>query len=247
MSTVNGQAGTPAYMAPELFDGAQVTEKARLQQLAWKRIVQRAHATHSCCPAVCFQVDVYSFAILLWEMLTGQVPWANVPSPMQVIYYVGVLQQRPILPEHAPLPLRTLIEGCWAEAPQSRPPFVEILSRLRKMRDGGVAATSGSGATPLHDASQNVAALGECSDSGAIAVRGAPVASTQTAEATFASFSDQALHSYTSSSALSIELHSAPGSPAAVAAMSGGTPLTAPNAGAPQVHGHPPSDKGLPI
>ena len=27
VSTVNGQAGTPSYMSPELFDGAPVTEK----------------------------------------------------------------------------------------------------------------------------------------------------------------------------------------------------------------------------
>lgn len=29
VSTANGQAGTPAYMAPELFDGKPVTEKVR--------------------------------------------------------------------------------------------------------------------------------------------------------------------------------------------------------------------------
>jgi serine/threonine protein kinase len=34
VSTVNGQAGTPSYMAPELFDGAPVTEKARSRRRA---------------------------------------------------------------------------------------------------------------------------------------------------------------------------------------------------------------------
>lgn len=29
VSTANGQAGTPAFMAPELFDGAPASEKVR--------------------------------------------------------------------------------------------------------------------------------------------------------------------------------------------------------------------------
>ena len=105
VSTQNGQAGTPAYMAPELFDGAPATEK----------------------------VDVYSFAILMWEMLTGEVPWGKVPSPMQIIYYVGVLAQRPTIPPECYPPLRDLIEKCWSESPAARPPFTSILASLQKM------------------------------------------------------------------------------------------------------------------
>ena len=30
------------------------------------------------------QIDVFSFGILLWEMLTGQLPWGELSSPMQV-------------------------------------------------------------------------------------------------------------------------------------------------------------------
>lgn len=106
LSTVNGQAGTPAYMAPELFDGGSVTEK----------------------------VDVYSFGILLWECLTGQIPWHDVPSPMQIIYYVGVLNQRPKMPVIAPENLKQLIQECWKENPKDRPTFKEILVRLLEMQ-----------------------------------------------------------------------------------------------------------------
>jgi serine/threonine protein kinase len=107
VSTVNGQAGTPCYMAPELFDGAQVTEK----------------------------VDVYSFAVLIWEMITGQIPWSHIPSPMQIIYYVGVLSQRPVIPEQCLPSLKELIQHCWAESPTSRPSFKTILERLKEIQE----------------------------------------------------------------------------------------------------------------
>jgi serine/threonine protein kinase len=95
-----------AMQSPELFDGGSVTEK----------------------------VDVYSYGIMLWEMLTGKVPWGDVPSPMQIIYYVGVLQQRPPLPPMCQPALRELIQACWSEAPSSRPSFKEILARLRELQ-----------------------------------------------------------------------------------------------------------------
>lgn len=44
ISTANNQAGTPTYMAPEMFEGKRITES----------------------------VDIYSFGILLWECYTGE-------------------------------------------------------------------------------------------------------------------------------------------------------------------------------
>ncbi|PSC72410.1 Serine threonine-kinase CTR1 [Micractinium conductrix] len=103
VSTANGQAGTPAYMAPEMFDSKPITEK----------------------------VDVYSFAVLLWEMNSGRVPWRQLAGPMQIIFQVGVMRQRLPLPDHCPPFLRALIEECWAEEPTARPAFPHILHRLR--------------------------------------------------------------------------------------------------------------------
>lgn len=171
VSTINGQAGTPAYMAPELFDGGQVTEK----------------------------VDVYSFAILMWEMLTGNVPWGNVPSPMQIIYYVGVLQQRPTMPEGCPEALRKLIERCWSELPSDRPEFREILDTLKSIK-----------AESERDGTGNWAHVVDSSIEGSDGESGEPrlltdayiERSNRTAVApgasTHSSFNTQALHSYAS-------------------------------------------------
>lgn len=126
VSTVNGQAGTPAYMAPELFDGLNATEK----------------------------VDVYSFAILLWECLTGKVPWGHVPSPMQIIYYVGVLNQRPALPADGSVPadLERLIQDCWVVDPTKRPGFDSILERLQGMQKEDWATVESRPVSPMAEA-----------------------------------------------------------------------------------------------
>lgn len=61
-----GAAGTPVYMAPELFRG-----------------VPGASADEKC--------DVYSFGVLLWECITGRVPWEWMTNHMQVIFAVAVV------------------------------------------------------------------------------------------------------------------------------------------------------------
>ena len=128
VSTVNGQAGTPTYMAPELFDGGNVTEK----------------------------VDCYAFGILLWEMLTGKVPWGDVPSPMQIIYYVGVLGQRPPIPSQTPQSLRDLMMSCWADDPATRPSFTEIIAILNEIKvefesNGKIDEIFGSDSHPISE------------------------------------------------------------------------------------------------
>ncbi|KAK9820285.1 hypothetical protein WJX72_008607 [[Myrmecia] bisecta] len=104
ISTKNNTAGTPAYMAPEMFEGHRVTEK----------------------------IDAFSFGILLWECYTGELPWSQLSSPMQVIYVVGVLKQRLQIPTTCPPGLQHLIKHCWQHVPEDRPGFPEILQRLQE-------------------------------------------------------------------------------------------------------------------
>lgn len=46
-----------------------------------------------CSAGFAVQVDSYSYAVLCWEMLTGQVPWQELQTPMQIIFQVGVMHQ----------------------------------------------------------------------------------------------------------------------------------------------------------
>ncbi|XP_045801903.1 uncharacterized protein LOC123895538 isoform X2 [Trifolium pratense] len=101
-----GVRGTLPWMAPELLNGSsnKVSEK----------------------------VDVFSFGILLWEILTGEEPYANMHYGAII---GGIVNNtlRPAIPSHCDLEWRTLMEQCWAPNPVARPSFTEIASRLRIM------------------------------------------------------------------------------------------------------------------
>jgi serine/threonine protein kinase len=74
-------------------------------------------------------VDVYSYGILLWEMLTKELPFEG-RDPVQIIYAVAMKGERPIIPEGSPAALTELIERCWAQDCRARPAFSEIVSLI---------------------------------------------------------------------------------------------------------------------
>ncbi|KAK8852969.1 hypothetical protein M9Y10_017966 [Tritrichomonas musculus] len=90
-------AGTPNYMAPEFFQGGHYNK----------------------------EVDVYSFGMMLWEMLTKEVPFYGLETP-QVIYSVVFQKKRPEIPDTTPSKLKLIIELCWAQDPKERPSFDKI-------------------------------------------------------------------------------------------------------------------------
>lgn len=100
---MTGLFGTTNYMAPEFIQGEEYNEK----------------------------VDVYSFGLILWEMLTNSVPFQGLESA-QVIYTVVVQQSRPPIPENTPPYLSKLIMQCWSPDPNERPSFEKIVPLFEK-------------------------------------------------------------------------------------------------------------------
>ncbi|KAL8151462.1 hypothetical protein V2J09_021270 [Rumex salicifolius] len=101
-----GVRGTLPWMAPELLNGSssKVSEK----------------------------VDVFSFGIVLWEILTGEEPYSNMHYGAII---GGIVNNtlRPSIPSFCDAEWRLLMEQCWSPDPSARPCFTEIARRLRAM------------------------------------------------------------------------------------------------------------------
>ncbi|TVU22760.1 hypothetical protein EJB05_32478 [Eragrostis curvula] len=77
------------------------------------------------------KVDVYSFGLLLWEMVSGRIPYENL-TPYQVAYAVANRNMKPTIPPECPSALRPLIEQCCALQPDKRPDFWQIVKVLEQ-------------------------------------------------------------------------------------------------------------------
>uniref|UniRef100_A0A6Q2ZA88 Mitogen-activated protein kinase kinase kinase 12 n=1 Tax=Esox lucius TaxID=8010 RepID=A0A6Q2ZA88_ESOLU len=94
-------AGTVAWMAPEVIRNEPVSEK----------------------------VDIWSFGVVLWEMLTGEVPYKDVDSSA-IIWGVGNNSLNLPIPESCPDGFKILLKQCWNCKPRNRPSFRQILLHL---------------------------------------------------------------------------------------------------------------------
>lgn len=100
---MTNNVGTVAWISPEVFGKKNYTEKA----------------------------DVYSYGIILWELITRQMPFGNVEAftiPLMVSR-----GERPEIPKDCPLEWKKLIKSCWHQKSQMRPSFKKVLFKLRDM------------------------------------------------------------------------------------------------------------------
>ncbi|KAL2097264.1 hypothetical protein ACEWY4_006471 [Coilia grayii] len=99
-------AGTLYYMAPEHL--------------------QSIHARSS------EKSDVYSFAIVIWVILTSKEPYENARSEDQICQCVrqGDRPDNESIPEGTPQEIISLMKQCWAQDPQQRPTFKEAYEKF---------------------------------------------------------------------------------------------------------------------
>jgi serine/threonine protein kinase len=94
--------GTPLWMAPEVMMFQEFNEKC----------------------------DVYSYGIVLWEILTREEPFAQYQSFDKFKEAICVRHERPEIPADCVPSLRNLMESCWHPEPAKRPSFKEIIENL---------------------------------------------------------------------------------------------------------------------
>ncbi|XP_035391971.1 mitogen-activated protein kinase kinase kinase 20 isoform X2 [Electrophorus electricus] len=76
--------------------------------------------------------DTYSYGVVLWEMLTCEIPFKGLEG-LQVAWLVVEKNERLTIPSTCPASFAGLMRRCWETEPVKRPLFKEILSILETM------------------------------------------------------------------------------------------------------------------
>eukprot|EP00039_Didymoeca_costata_P009680 m.128904 g.128904 ORF g.128904 m.128904 type:complete len:671 (-) comp14568_c0_seq2:1531-3543(-) len=97
------QMGTPAWMSPEMIRGDA--------------------------DKLCEKCDVWSFGVILWELLTREHPFDGYEEA-QILWLVG--NHRLCLPiGEVPQRFANVMRSCWEPEPSNRPSFLELEEKLR--------------------------------------------------------------------------------------------------------------------
>ncbi|XP_071225915.1 mitogen-activated protein kinase kinase kinase 7-like isoform X2 [Salvelinus alpinus] len=91
--------GSAAWMAPEVFEGINYSEKC----------------------------DVFSWGIILWEVITRRKPFDEIGGPAFRIMWAVHNGTRPPLIKSLPKPIESLMTRCWSKDPSQRPSMEEIV------------------------------------------------------------------------------------------------------------------------
>uniref|UniRef100_A0A4W5PZS1 Mitogen-activated protein kinase kinase kinase 20 n=1 Tax=Hucho hucho TaxID=62062 RepID=A0A4W5PZS1_9TELE len=78
--------------------------------------------------------DTYSYGVVLWEMLTREVPFKGFEG-LQVAWLVVEKQERLTIPTSCPPSFADLMKKCWLAEPKERPVFKQVLGTLETMSE----------------------------------------------------------------------------------------------------------------
>uniref|UniRef100_A0A8C4SQ75 mitogen-activated protein kinase kinase kinase n=1 Tax=Erpetoichthys calabaricus TaxID=27687 RepID=A0A8C4SQ75_ERPCA len=80
----------------------------------------------------------FSYGVLLWELLTGEVPYRGIDG-LAVAYGVAVNKLTLPIPSTCPEQFAKLMEECWDQDPHIRPSFSTILEQLTAIEEAVMA------------------------------------------------------------------------------------------------------------
>uniref|UniRef100_A0A3Q3KAV5 mitogen-activated protein kinase kinase kinase n=1 Tax=Monopterus albus TaxID=43700 RepID=A0A3Q3KAV5_MONAL len=107
-TTKMSAAGTYAWMAPEVIRSSTFSKGS----------------------------DIWSYGVLLWELLTGEVPFRGIDT-LAVAYGVAMNKLALPIPSTCPESFAHLMEECWSPNPHSRPQFTTVLHQLTAIEESG--------------------------------------------------------------------------------------------------------------
>ncbi|KAM6982785.1 raf-1 proto-oncogene, serine/threonine kinase a isoform 3-T4 [Tautogolabrus adspersus] len=103
-----------------------------------------------------FQSDVYSYGIVLFELLTGELPYSHTANRDQIIFMVGRGYLSPDLSKlykNCPKAMKRLVADCIKKSKDERPLFPQILSSIELLQHALPKINRSASEPSLHRAS----------------------------------------------------------------------------------------------
>ena len=105
-SRMTGLAGTFHWMAPEVLQSDEYTHKA----------------------------DVYSYAIVLWEIIMREPPFNQKKAPEIISGVIqGMRPEMSRIPKDVPKEMIDIMTQCWNHDPNRRPDMIHVIKYLKKI------------------------------------------------------------------------------------------------------------------
>jgi serine/threonine protein kinase len=103
--TAGEGVGSPCWMAPEICQNGKPSKKS----------------------------DIYSFGMILWEIMAGKAPYENKRNTMSILMDVSN-GKRETIPSNCPAEIAHLIQQCWSQDPSERPDVDVIIATLNQIQ-----------------------------------------------------------------------------------------------------------------